>query len=442
MNQKSNHNKFQQRKRVRCHQCGEFIAKAACLRHNCKIDNGRKHSSEDKSIGLVEPDQSETDSRNRADTNTNDRATFDWILWKDETNTTDAAFKKMPSSNPGNLTPYIMKKWLKDKSGLKVERYDCCPNSCMAFVGPYNNYDKCAYCGAARFDDRKKAKKTFEYISLIERLRMQYASPSRSRQLRYRVEYITRRLGDMNDGVYSDVFDGQYYKYLTQKGLFSNERDIALGLSTDGFNIFKKRGKECWPILLINYNIAPEHRVQKQNLMLCGIIPGPSQPLIIGSFLWPLLQELQRLEEGLVCFDADKAEDFLLHAYLIAVCGDMPAIAKLGGLKGSNSIFPCRYCSIRGIYCGHYYYPLKAPRYSNADIPVHKLPLRCLQSEPCEPSTTTKLFHCEHSDYDVFDLPQRTHEEMVEIGERLKCLNQIENEHLQKATGTQMFEVS
>jgi hypothetical protein len=39
---------------------------------------------------------------------------------------------------------------------------------------------------------------------------------------------------------------------------FSDERDIARGLSTDGFSPFKKRKKTCWPIILFNYNLPPE----------------------------------------------------------------------------------------------------------------------------------------------------------------------------------------
>ena len=33
---------------------------------------------------------------------------------------------------------------------------------------------------------------------------------------------------------------------------FSDECDIALGLSTDSFTPFKKRDQLCWPIILFN----------------------------------------------------------------------------------------------------------------------------------------------------------------------------------------------
>ena len=57
------------------------------------------------------------------------------------------------------------------------------------------------------------------------------------------------------------------------------ERNIRLGLSTDGFNPFSMQNSKysCWPVLLVNYNLPPNLCMKKENIMLTRIIPGPQQ---------------------------------------------------------------------------------------------------------------------------------------------------------------------
>jgi hypothetical protein len=69
------------------------------------------------------------------------------------------------------------------------------------------------------------------------------------------------------EGEYNpDVFDEENYHSLRgtrlhpddEYRIFSNPEDIALGISTDGFTLFKRRQRgfsTAWPIILINYNL-------------------------------------------------------------------------------------------------------------------------------------------------------------------------------------------
>ena len=41
---------------------------------------------------------------------------------------------------------------------------------------------------------------------------------------------------------------------------------------------------------------------------------------------------------------------FELHAYLIVVFGDIPAISMIMRMKGHNALCPCRMCNIQGIH--------------------------------------------------------------------------------------------
>ena len=96
----------------------------------------------------------------------------------------------------------------------------------------------------------------------------------------------------------TDIFDGAHLisllrKFITigdeqlPKWFFSDPRDIALGLSTDGFCPFKRRNKATWPLILFNYNLPPEERFLKKNIISLGSIL--KKPLDLDSFLWPLI---------------------------------------------------------------------------------------------------------------------------------------------------------
>ena len=68
----------------------------------------------------------------------------------------------------------------------------------------------------------------------------------------------------------TDIFDGAHYSLLQESFVtvggkelpnwfFSDPRNIALGLSTDGSGSFKQHTKTAWPkIILFNYNLPPK----------------------------------------------------------------------------------------------------------------------------------------------------------------------------------------
>ena len=125
--------------------------------------------------------------------------------------------------------------------------------------------------------------------------------------------------------------------------------DTALGFSTDGFGPFKHHTKTAWPMILFNYNLSPEERILKKNIISIGVIPGPKKPCDLDSFLWPLVQELLQLEMGVSAFDAIMKAVFLLHAYLIVVFSNIPAVSMIMCVKGHNALLPCHICEIQGV---------------------------------------------------------------------------------------------
>ena len=191
---------------------------------------------------------------------------------------------------------------------------------------------------------------------------------------------------------------------------FSDECDIALGLSTDGFAPFKRRDTTCWPIILFNYNLPPEIRFLKGCCIRVGTVPGPKKPWDWDSFSWPLVEELIQLEVGVLAFDAISKSNFLLHAYLILAFGDIPAMSLIMRMKGQNGISPCRICEIKGVRFESrtHYVPLRRDNIPRAD------PLR----------------------YDPSHLPIRTHEKLMEQASEVEMApNNVTHERLAKKYG-------
>ena len=83
------------------------------------------------------------------------------------------------------------------------------------------------------------------------------------------LDYRTTRTPGSSSGSVSDVFDGQLYLDLCKRFVkvgdrtfdhkyFEGKRDIALGLSLDGFPIFNKGNLSAWPIILLNLSLPPD----------------------------------------------------------------------------------------------------------------------------------------------------------------------------------------
>src|SRR5947209_7805817 len=194
---------------------------------------------------------------------------------------------------------------LQKRTGIEVIRYDCCKGSCMLFVGPSADLEFCHECKKPQYkylsNNQKVPIKTFDYIPLIHRLRLQVADPQRSQKMREYCESIN----DPNKykDIMTDIWHGELMKHLKEKKkLFTQVSDIALGLTGDGVPLFKSFnwGKmACFPLMLTNFNLPPEERNKAENILLLGVIPGLSEPKLMNTFLYPLVQELLLLEAGI-----------------------------------------------------------------------------------------------------------------------------------------------
>jgi hypothetical protein len=280
------------------------------------------------------------------------------FAYKVKTHTTDEAFAKVPYAFPSKPPlPKIdgLRSRVAFLAGIKPEFYDCCPNSCCCYVGPHQDLQACPYCNESRFRADGKPRKRFTYIPLIPRLVAFAGNESMATKMKYRAHTHKHTVEKT-----TDIFDGSNYRSLFMKKVeldgktlghkyFEDPRDIALGLSTDGFAPFKRRKNTAWPLIVFIYNLPPELRILIDNIFSLGIIPGPKKPIDADSFLWPFVQELFRLMYGVRAFDILSSKLFSLHAYLILAFGDIPAMSMIMRMKGHNGFCPCRMCNISGL---------------------------------------------------------------------------------------------
>jgi Transposase family tnp2 len=211
-------------------------------------------------------------------------------------NITDAAFKEIiNAANGTSISIYLLMRSLKNIVSIKPIWVDMCIKSCCAFTGNFKTLDKCPYCSTSRYQEEGQSRAQVAYFSIQERFTIQYQDSTRAKQLRYRSNYISREGYDI-DGTIGDIFDSAQYKYLSQKGYFQDDRDIALLGSVDGYQLFRQKCDDCWIVLFINANLPPEQRVKKENLLITSIIPGPKAPKDFNSFIKPIVEELSLLK--------------------------------------------------------------------------------------------------------------------------------------------------
>ncbi|KAF5309636.1 hypothetical protein D9758_018932 [Tetrapyrgos nigripes] len=195
-----------------------------------------------------------------------DKAICHAYAWKVQSHTADEYYQHAPQAfgpRQGEPLPklHTQRRRLLFLAGFKPQEYHCCINSCVCYAGTYADHQQCPYCKEPRFKPSGKPRKFFTYIPLIPRLRALFQNHDLAKKMRYRHDRLAK-------DVIEDIFDGEQYKELRNtsvhvgdthydRNYFSDPREVALGLSTDGFCPFKKRNKTAWPIILIPCRTLP-----------------------------------------------------------------------------------------------------------------------------------------------------------------------------------------
>lgn len=291
------------------------------------------------------------------------------------------SFEKLRHTFPNLGLPSlkVLRKEMSALAGIHVTRHDCCPNSCMAYTGPYATLKNCTYCNTPRYrSDGVSPIKQFHYLPLIPQTKALYAGASSAAAMKYRSEHENDNIDDLG-GTISDIYDSELYRWLRTQDVvvngrthpykyFSDPHDVLLIALTDGFQLFKRGKHTAWPLLFINGNLDPAGGRYSVDSVICvGLIPGPKKPKNFDSFMHVVVEELNVAAAGVPAYDADADIEFDLRIFGPLGCGDLPAMAvAFTGAKSHGSVHACRGCPHEGI-CMHnssnksYYLPMIRP---------------------------------------------------------------------------------
>jgi hypothetical protein len=287
-------------------------------------------------------------------------------------------------------------------AGVQPKKIDCCFKSCIAYTGKYELLEECPFCHQPRFTRDRRVRRSFQYLPLIPQIQSFFQNRAMIEKMTYRDRF------EHDPGCVRDVFDSTHYRNLLHRKVkvdgvdrpynyFSDSRDIAFGLSVDGYLLFKRRrrGPKAVPIILQNYNLSPRIRTHLENIICLGVVHNPKD---LGSFLEPFDNELAQLALGVTTFDASRKEMFDSHAYVILEHGDIIATEEMLGIRGHNGFRPCRSCKIKGV------------RMITQGRTIYYIPL-----------TTPDVDHQTRPSFDPRQLPLRTHEHFLRVHSRINA---------------------
>lgn len=139
---------------------------------------------------------------------------------------------------------------------IKGHDYDICKNGCKMFKVDNVDDKICEYCSENRYenDDIQEPVATMKLLSIGDYISNMLAKEDTRQMFRYR----STRNTEVN--TYQDIFDGDVYKDLVNKGFFDNELDVALALFVDGFTTQRKGKRTMTVIHCIILNVDPSSR--------------------------------------------------------------------------------------------------------------------------------------------------------------------------------------
>ena len=96
------------------------------------------------------------------------------------------------------------------------------------------------------------------------------------------------------DGYLTDIYDGNVWSEYKANGFLKAPYCYLLTLNLDWFQPFTHVEYSVGAIYLALQNLPQEERYKEENIVLVGMLPGPSEPkLTVNSYLAPLVEDLK-----------------------------------------------------------------------------------------------------------------------------------------------------
>jgi len=274
-----------------------------------------------------------------------------------------------------------VKKKIQDLTGVIPIVHDMCPNSCVAYTGPYADLESCPMpdCQTSRYDPVllessggkiKKPQQQFYTMPLGPQLQALWRNPETAEKMKHR----SRRTKEIFEALeatggvieeYEDIYHGESYLEAVARGDITPD-DMVLMFAMDGAQLYQDKQSDCWIYMWVVFDLAPDLRYRKRYVLPGGFIPGPNNPKNSDSYLFPGFHHLAAIQkEGLNVWDGKDSREFISRPFLHLGGADGPGSVHFTGLVGHHGAFPCRlYCDLKGRHvpgAGHYYPALHKP---------------------------------------------------------------------------------
>ena len=138
---------------------------------------------------------------------------------------------------------------------------------------------------------------------------------------------------------------GCVWKDSSDGGFLSSPFCYMLTMNVDWFQPFERGVYSLGAIYLTVQNLPRTERYKPSNLILVGIIPGPSEPSCnINSYLTLLVLELQEAWNTGLTVLSPHGIPITIKLALSCVACDIPASRKVSGFLGHNATLGCNKC--------------------------------------------------------------------------------------------------
>ena len=213
-----------------------------------------------------------------------------------------------------------IKKRAEQWSGIQPMIHHMCPNSCVAYTGPYASLDKCPECGESRYDPFqleisggkiKSPRQKLCTIPLGPQIQALWRNPSMAVKMMHRRIVTKRILEELQESngiipVYDDLYHGSEYLEACIRNDIKPDDTVMMG-SMDGAQLYRDKQSDCWIFIWIFMDLSPDLRYKKAHVMPGAIVPGPSKPKKMDSFLFPTFHHIAALQkEGLTVWNSLK----------------------------------------------------------------------------------------------------------------------------------------
>ncbi|KAI0059597.1 hypothetical protein BV25DRAFT_1889570 [Artomyces pyxidatus] len=250
------------------------------------------------------------------------------------------------------LSYYLVKKKIRELTGITSIRNDMCPGSCVGYTGPYEDLDTCPdpTCRQSRYDEEllakgiKKPRRQFTTFPIGPQIQARFRSPEGATEMRHRERQMQGILNELRDTgkieVLEDVYHGVDFWDSYQQGDILPD-DVTLILSMDGAQLYEHKASSCWIYIWILTDLAPDKRYKKKYILPGAIVEG--KPKTPDSFLFPGMHHAAALQrEGLVIWDGAQKKTFVSRPWIFLAEADAVGAPELHGYVGHHGKQGCR----------------------------------------------------------------------------------------------------